>query len=137
MPTKPPSADVARKHQLHGLQPVLPVSDVEASAAFFKNVLGFEVEFLRGSPAVHGRVKSGDGSYGQPIYVHLSKASAEQIHPTGELRIHVGSELDALFSEYVRRGAQVISLPVSQPWGLREFVLREPNGYLLRFCAET
>ena len=25
--------------------------------------------------------------------------------------------------------------PTSQPWGLREFALREPDGHLLRFCG--
>ena len=129
--------DLAHRYQLHGVQPVLPVTDVAASAAFFAQSLGFEIEFLHGSPPSHGRVRSGDGSYGQPIYIHLTLAASQEVRPSGELRIHVGRELDALHAEYVRRGVQVICAPVTQPWGLREFVIREPNGHVLRFCAEA
>jgi hypothetical protein len=41
--------NIARMHELHGLQPVLPVADVSASAPLFEEVLGFEVEFLHGA----------------------------------------------------------------------------------------
>jgi len=132
-----PVDNLARKHELHGLQPVLPVADVNASAAFFEEVLGFEVEFLVGTPATHGRVRTGDGSYGQPIFIHLGLADPSRFKPCGELRIHVGRELDALFTAYAARGAKVIAAPVTQPWGLREFVIAEPNGHLLRFCGEA
>lgn len=137
MPSLEAAESIPQRYELHGLQPVLPVADVSASAAFFALVLGFEVDFLYGTPPTHGRVKAGDGSEGQAIFIHLSQAQPEAIYPSGELRIHVGRNLDALCDEYTRRGAQVISPPTTQPWGLREFVLREPNGHLFRFCAEA
>lgn len=127
---------LADHHQLHGLQPVLPVADVAKSATYFSEVLGFEVDFLVGDPPRHGRVKKGDGSYGHPIFIHLSKADPDAIRPGSELRIHVGHDLDGLFEAYRGRGVDIISVPVVQPWGLREFAIREPNGHVLRFCAE-
>jgi uncharacterized glyoxalase superfamily protein PhnB len=131
-------SDLSRRHQLHGVQPVLSVADVGAAAAYFSSVLGFDVEFLHGEPPVHGRVKTGDGSYGQPIYIHLSRRGEDDVRlPGGELRIHVGAGLDALCDEYRRRGAEVAMAPTTQPWGLREFVLRAPDGHRLRFCAEA
>lgn len=54
--------DLGRKHQFHGLQPVLPVWEVAASAQYFHEVLGFEIDFLEGDPPIHGRVTKGDGS---------------------------------------------------------------------------
>ena len=128
---------LAREHQLHGLQPVLPVADVGASACFFEQVLGFDIEFLVGRPPTHARVKSGDGSYGQPIFIHLSLADRIPVEPCGELRIHVGRAIDVLFRAYAERGAKVVASPADRPWGLREFVIAEPNGHLLRFCAEA
>ena len=127
---------LARKHQLHGVQPVLPVVDVAAAAAYFVEVLGFEIDFLYGEPPVHGRVRSGDGSYGEPIYIHLARSAPDDC-PEVELRIHVGSDVDGLYAEYLRRGAQIEEAPVSRPWGLREFLLRTPDGHWLRFCAEA
>ena len=128
--------DLGRKHEFHGLQPVLPVVDVTASAEFFRDVLGFDIDFLIGDPPDHARIMKGDGSYGHPVYIHLSKAPPEQVRPSGELRIHVGRDLDGLFKAYHLLGVAVVFAPVSQPWGLREFAVRELNGHVLRFCAE-
>jgi hypothetical protein len=86
---------------------------------------------------LHGRVKSGDGSYGSTIYIPLSQAPAAEVRPSGELRIHVGQALDALFEQYRARGVAVAFSPVSQPWRLREFAVRELNGHVLRFCGEA
>ena len=58
------------------------------------------------------------------------------MRPSGELRIYVGRDLDGLFEEYRRLGVEVVFPPVSQPWGLREFAVREKNQHVLRFCAE-
>jgi GNAT superfamily N-acetyltransferase/uncharacterized glyoxalase superfamily protein PhnB len=129
--------DLGRAHELHGVQPVLPVRDVAASAAWFRDVLGFDLDFLHGDPPVHGRVTKGDGTYGQPIYIHLTSAAPDAIRPSGELRIHVGRDLDGLFAAYRGRGVEVVLAPVTQPWGLREFAVRDPNGHVLRFCGEA
>jgi len=131
--------DLASRHQLHGLQPVLVVADVGAAVDYFVRVLGFEPDFLYGDPPTHARVKSGDGTYGQPIYIHLGAADDDETgrSPSGELRIHVGRDVDALCAAYRDRGAAVIDGPTTQPWGLREFLILEPNGHYLRFCAEA
>jgi uncharacterized glyoxalase superfamily protein PhnB len=130
-------SDLGRVHELHGVQPVLFVRDVAAAAAWFRDVLGFDLDFLHGEPPVHGRVMKGDGSYGQPIYIHLSTAPESELHPSGELRIHVGRDLDGLFAAYRERGVGVDFEPVTQPWGLREFRVRTPDGHRLRFCGEA
>lgn len=127
---------LGRKHQLHGVQPVLPVSDVAASANFFQSILGFDIDFLEGDPPMHGRVKV-VGSWGHPVYIHLSLAEPEEVRPSGEIRIYVGHHLDGLFEEYCRLGVEVVFAPVSQAWGLREFAVRELNGHVLRFCKEV
>jgi len=137
MPRRARDEDLGRKHELHGVQPVLPVADVAASAAYFRDVLGFDLDFLHGDPPVHGRVAKGDGSWGQPIYIHLSGAPAETVRPSGELRLHVGRDLDGLFEAYCARGVDVVFAPVTQPWGLREFAVRGPEGHVLRYCAEA
>jgi len=126
--------DLGRKHQFHGVQPVLAVADVAASAEYFRDVLGFDIE---GAPPVHGRVMKGDGTYGQPAYIHLSKTLPEEVRPSGELRIHVGHDLEGLFQTYRALGVTIVFAPVSQPWGLREFAVREMNGHVLRFCGEA
>ena len=135
MTGRSPSGELGREHQLHGVQPVLPVSDVAASAAFFREILGFEIDFLEGDPPVHARVKV-VGDWGHPVYIHLSLAEPQAVSPSGEIRIHVGRDLDGLFEAYRRSGAEIVFAPTSQPWGLREFAVRELDQHVLRFCAE-
>jgi catechol 2,3-dioxygenase-like lactoylglutathione lyase family enzyme len=136
MPPEPRSSELGRKHQLHGVQPVLPVADVAASADFFHRVLGFEIDFLEGDPPIHGRVKV-VGTWGHPVYIHLSLAEPRDVQPSGETRIYVGRDLDGLFEEYRRLGVEIVFDPVAQPWGLREFAVRETNRHVLRFCKEV
>lgn len=130
-------SDLGRAHELHGVQPVLPVRDVATAAAYFRDVLGFEIDFLVGEPPAHGRIMKGDGTYGQPIYIHLTLAAPEEVRPSGELRIHVGRDLDGLFETYRSRGCDVVFAPTSQAWGLREFAIRAIDGHVLRFCSEA
>ena len=77
--------DLGTKHQFHGVQPVLPVEDVATSANYFRDVLGFEVDFLVGDPPVHARITKGDRTYGDPVFIHLTVAPLESIRASGVL----------------------------------------------------
>ena len=127
---------LGKHHQLHGVQPVLPVPDVKAAADWFVLVLGFELDFLHGEPPhVHGRVKLGDRSFGDPIYIHLSH-TASAIQPGGETRLHVGHDIDGLHTHVLAQGGMVLLPPTNQPWGLREIVVQAPGGHRLVLGAE-
>jgi uncharacterized glyoxalase superfamily protein PhnB len=136
--TKPKPAALAQHHQIHGVQPVLPVHDVTAAAAWFCSVLGFTVDFLLDDPPTHGRVKCGslgaDG-WGAPVYIHLSH-TADPVLPCGETRLHVGHDIDGLHAHAVAAGALVLMPPTDQAWGLREIVLQGPQGHVLVLGAE-
>ena len=127
--------DLGTKHQFHGVQPVLPVHDVGATVQYYRDVLGFEADFLWGDPPVHGRVMKGDRTYGDPVYIHFTRAAAAEIRPSGQIRIHVGQDIDGLFETYQTRGVDVVAEPKSEPWGLREFSIRDCNGHVLCFCG--
>ena len=130
------SAQLAKHHQLHGVQPVLPVPDVAAAADWFVRVLGFTLDFLHGEPPhVHGRVKVGDRSFGDPIYIHLSRSEGA-IQPCGETRLHVGHDIDGLHAHVLAQGGTVLLAPTDQPWGLREIVVQAPGGHRLVLGAE-
>ncbi|MFH0128591.1 bleomycin resistance protein [Variovorax sp. VaC1] len=131
-----PAPDLGTLHEFHGVQPVLPVSDVSRAARWFRDVLGFELDFIAGEPPSYARVKKGDRSYGDPVYLRLWQCNTREARPwRGEIVIHVGKDIDGLHAAYVKRGVTVIEPPVSQPWGLREFAIREPDGHVLRFCG--
>ncbi len=131
---------LAQHHQIHGVQPVLPVPDVVAAAHWFVRVLGFEIDFLHGEPVPwHGRVKAGvlgDGGWGAPVYIHLSQETGA-IQACGETRLHVGHDIDGLHAHALAQGATVLMPPTDQPWGLREIEIQAPGGHRLVLGAEV
>ena len=44
--------------------------------------------------------------------------------------------LTQLFAAYKNRGVEIVSPPRDRPWGLRQFEIRDCDGYLLTFAAE-
>jgi catechol 2,3-dioxygenase-like lactoylglutathione lyase family enzyme len=127
---------VGEQHQLHGVQPVLPVPDVAAAAAWFRDHLGFGVDFTVEEPPRYARVSVGDGSWGAPVYIHLSH-SAAPVRPCGATRLHVGHDIDGLHSRLLAAGVTVLLAPTDQPWGLREIEIEAPGGHRLCLGAET
>jgi catechol 2,3-dioxygenase-like lactoylglutathione lyase family enzyme len=154
--------DLGTHHRFHGIQPVLPVADAARAARYFRDVLGFELDFIAGEPPSYARVKhvppgadeagatphggapglerpgaaQGDRSHGDPVYIRLWQCGTREARPwRGEIVIHVGHDLDGLHAAYLKRGVTIVEAPVSQPWGLREFAIREPDGHVLRFCG--
>ena len=133
----PPQA-LGALHRFHGVQPVLPVADVVRAARYFCHVLGFELDFIAGEPPSHARVKMGvrppgERGWGDPVYLRLWQVAGRDAHPwRGEIAIHVGHDIDGLHATYAKRGVDIVEPPTSQPWGLREFAIREPDGHVLR-----
>ncbi|MBS0455439.1 MAG: VOC family protein [Proteobacteria bacterium] len=133
--------DLGTRHQFHGVQPVLPVADAARAARYFRDVLGFEIDFIAGEPPSYARVKKGDDRrHGDPVYIRLWQCTGAPSTGgawKGEIVIHVGHDVDGLHEAYARRGVTIVEPLVSQPWGLREFAIREPDGHVLRFCGYT
>jgi uncharacterized glyoxalase superfamily protein PhnB len=132
------SEDSVASHELHGIQPVLGVRDVAKTLGYYRDVLGFHVDFVHGDPPVHARVCA-DRSYATPtIHIRFEplKPDAEP-SPTVYFYIHVGKGLDELFQAYRDRGVKIIRDPEDRPWGLREFYIEDCDGYTICFAAES
>ena len=100
--------------------PVLHVADVEATAAFYRDVLGFTWDFGDQAYAVVWRDNSA---------VHFVRGDAT---PTGVHLFQWIKDVDAYFREVVDRGAQAAA-PANQPYGIREFAVRDINGVTIVF----
>lgn len=128
--------DLGTKHQFHGLQPELPVAGALATVNYYRDVLGFEVDFIDRRPPMHARVKKGDRTYGDPVFIHFGETGGTSVKGFGgQFRIHVGHDVDGLFATYQKLGVDILAQPITQPWGLREFSIRDCNGYTLCFCG--
>jgi uncharacterized glyoxalase superfamily protein PhnB len=44
--------------------------------------------------------------------------------------------IDQLYEDVRARGAEVMSAPATEPWGLREFGIRTPDGHRIRSASQ-
>jgi uncharacterized glyoxalase superfamily protein PhnB len=96
--------------------PVLHVPDVAAAAAFYRDVLGFTCDFGNETYAVVWRDNSA---------IHFVR---DEAGPKGVHLFQWVKDIDAYYSEIVGRGASVAAAPKDQPYGIREFGVRDING---------
>jgi uncharacterized glyoxalase superfamily protein PhnB len=131
------ATDITDKHVLHGVQAVLFVADVRKTLDYYRDTLGFHIDFEAGEPLLHARVSSGDRDHASAARIRFETApSSKAMAPSCYLYVHVGSNIDELFQVYRNKGIEIVMEPKNQPWGLREFEIRDCNGYVLTFAQE-
>ena len=104
---------------------VLAVADLNATATFFSDVLGFKVHDL-GDPGWRMFVRDS---------CRLMAGHCPDAMPATELGDHsyfaywVVEDVDTFYQEVVNKGAELVKPLRSEPWGMREFGLRTPDGH--------
>jgi uncharacterized glyoxalase superfamily protein PhnB len=113
--------------------PYFPVPDVSTIGTYYRDVLGFQCEYLAGDPpefAVHSR--SGSAVMFRRAPDPSLICPNEKQGGTWDVFFWV-NDVQALYSELALKGAVVVYPPVVQPYGMKEFAVRDPNGYVLGF----
>ena len=117
----------------YSLAPILAVPDVQAAAEFYRDKLGFSISFLYGDPPTHAGIHSGEWtSEGAHLQLSQMDAPLPPKPPVG-FYVFTGQDVDGLFARYQAAGVTIEREPTNEPWGMREFAIRDCNGYLLRF----
>jgi catechol 2,3-dioxygenase-like lactoylglutathione lyase family enzyme len=126
-------ASAPGKAVLKGATPILFVSNVQASAEFFRNKLGFAIDFLHGHPAFYGSV-SRDGARLHLRFVH-DPAFAEGIVEREQLlAAYVDvADVKALFAEFLAAGVPMHARLKKEPWGAAGFVILDLDGNRIYF----
>ncbi|MCG6494467.1 VOC family protein [Kitasatospora sp. A2-31] len=122
----------------------LPHDDPDASLAFYRDVLGFEVR----SDVGQGRMRwITVGPAGQPgTSILLAPPAADPGITEDERRtitemmakgtygwiLLATSDLDATFEKVQAGDAEVVQEPTEQPYGVRDCAFRDPAGNLVR-----
>jgi len=122
----------------------LPHLDPEASLAFYRDVLGFEVRLDVGYGDLRWITV---GPVGQPDTAIVLHPPAVDPGITDDERrvlddliakgtvfgVNLASgDLDAAFERIVAAGADVIQEPIDQDYGLRDCAVRDPAGNIIR-----
>lgn len=128
------------------LVPELDVTDLEVSLAFYVDVLGFEVRYRRPEEAFAYLTRQG-------AEIMLEAASgpgrrfrtAELEHPFGRgLNLQIRTTDPGALIARLREASARIELDLEERWyrrrdhevGNRQFVVADPDGYLLRFFED-
>jgi len=120
---------------LKSVVPILFVRHVPASAAFFRDRLGFAIDFLHGEPPFYGSVSRDDVRLHlrfvhKPNFAELAAREVSLILATVEV-----SDVQSLFEEFTERGAEFARTPAKQNWGGTDFHVRDPDGNVISFVS--
>src|SRR3954470_8830195 len=112
---------------------VIAVPNLERSAAFYRDVLGFEVREI--------------GDPGWRMYVReacrIMAGECTEAIPPAQLGDHsyfaylTVDDIDESYEKAVAAGADLVKALATEPWGMREFGIRTVDGHRIMFGQEV
>ncbi|MBF9035216.1 glyoxalase/bleomycin resistance/extradiol dioxygenase family protein [Rhodobacterales bacterium HKCCE2091] len=106
--------------------PALPVRDLSAAQAHYRDRFGFQVGWRHDEGRI-GAVSHGDCA------IFLREVDAP--FTPHVFWVHM-PDLDAAFAAFTALGAGVVAPPADQPYGLRQFTLCDLDGHIFHFHRE-
>ncbi len=118
------------EHEFPGAVPEIPVSDVDMAAAYYKNQLGFSIDWGGEDGGLAGISKGSCRMFltNRVFREHYGNAAPVLIW----LNLNSKQEVDDLYEEWSRCQARIVSRPESKPWKLHEFTVADLDGNLFR-----
>lgn len=109
---------------------VLAVQDLSISTRFYTDILGFQRDLVD----VKGWSFLSKGAFKLMLGECADEVPATEIGNHSWFTRVMVEGLDEYFSEVLARGVEVVSKPADRAYGLREFVIRTPDGHRLMFA---
>ncbi|NUT72495.1 VOC family protein [Pseudarthrobacter sp. C4D7] len=122
----------------------LPATDPDASLAFYRDALGFEIRNDVGRGAMRWITVGPTGQKDVSIVLHppavdpgitederrtITEMMAKGTYATIVLS---SPDVDAAFAKVEATGADVVQEPIDQPYGIRDCAFRDPAGNTVR-----
>jgi uncharacterized glyoxalase superfamily protein PhnB len=130
--------EVGPRH-FFGVLPVFLVDDVVQTVEYYRDVMGFEVDFLYGTPPTYASVSRDDAiinfTLSDPPGRRNSISNAGI--GNGVDAYMVVSDVDEVYEELREHGANVVVPIASQEYGMREFHIEDLNSYRIAIAEET
>jgi len=115
--------------------PQLFVRDVTKATQWYKEELGFEVEYVYGKPPFYGFVKRANA--GLNLRQVDSQPMDQGLREREDLlsAVIVVEGVKALFLEFKEKGVVFHQTLKRQPWSAEDFIVKDPDGNLLCFAS--
>jgi catechol 2,3-dioxygenase-like lactoylglutathione lyase family enzyme len=135
-----PAAKTSTRPVLTAAEPQLFVSDIKAACDFFTAKLGFSVAFIYGEPPFYGQVTR-DGAR-----LNLRHVDAPAIDPalrdresllSASITVGTAEDIKQLFLEFQAAGVTFAQPLKHEPWGAKDFIVKDPDGNLVLFAGPT
>lgn len=134
-PTPPP-----QKVTIVAIEPQLLVTDINRSCEFFIEKLGFTLVFRYGEPPQYAQV-SRDAAHLNLRSVDPSRMRAPTLPDddddvlSASMTVATADEIELLFLEFQSAGVTFHQPLETQPWGAKNFIVKDPDGNLLLFAG--
>jgi catechol 2,3-dioxygenase-like lactoylglutathione lyase family enzyme len=138
MPQQPHEAPQAARPVLSAIAAQLFVADIKASCDFFVEKLGFAVAFVYGEPPFYAQVRRDHAR------INLRHVDNPVIDPalreresllSADIAVDTADEIKQLFLACQSAGVDFFQTLRREPWGARNFIVRDPDGNLILFAG--
>jgi len=139
LPTMSDHAEtIFTKAVIAGAEPQLFVADIKSSCDFFTGKLGFAIVFTYGEPAFYAQVRRDAAlincdAVDRPV-IDPELRDREQLL-SAALIVETAEEIKALFLEFEAAGVAFFQTLRREPWGAKNFIIKDPDGNLLLFAG--
>lgn len=116
--------------ELPGAVPEIPVANITAATAYYRDNLSFNVDWIAEDIGLAGISRDNCRLFlaGPPF-----RAQRGNVSPVLTwLNLSSKAAVDDLHQAWRATDAIVLSTPTSKPWGLHEFTAADPDGNLFR-----
>lgn len=103
----------------------LSVPDIDEARSFYTDYLGLSDEGLTELTWV-ARFQSPDGRAAVQLVTRDATAPEDSV-----ISVAVGDDVEEAYEEAKRRGFEIVHPLTSEPWGIRRFFVRAPDGNLI------
>jgi len=132
------SKSAPSKATIVGAEPQLFVTDLQRSCGFFREKLGFSLVFSYGKPPFYAQVGRDSARLNlrhveRPVIESTVRDREELLSVS--MTVATADEIKRLFLEFQSAGVAFHQTLKKQPWGAKNFVVKDPDGNLLLFAG--
>jgi catechol 2,3-dioxygenase-like lactoylglutathione lyase family enzyme len=126
------------KATIVGAEPQLFVTDIQRSCDFFREKLGFSLVFSYGKPPYYAQVGRDTARLNlrsvERSVIDSAVRDREELLSVSMI-VATADEIKLLFLEFQSAGVTFRQTLKKQPWGAKNFVVKDPDGNLLLFAG--